>query len=247
MQPDLKALLYLIYTAADRYRVVRITWRRTYHRWGLQELYQRKAAALPPGSFTYSSLENWPEKRQHRYAVYWEKGKRFRFDQWYDHDRYTRHVIQQDRRWSFTLHPDRDRPVTLLTDDPTLRHNTFDVVPGNLPSLPELFMQINPLDPAFMLAVYRMTPVEKTEYINRTAIRVDASYERNREIFWLEDHIWTRADRYRLLVDAERGIVLRCAAVIDAQEVVIEEVEEVVFDELLRDEVFQIPADPSRI
>lgn len=239
MPINLNDLIYLIYTAADRYQSIHIKWTRIIYKWGLQEVYERKAASLHPGSFVYSSLENFPEEQVNHYEVWWHKNKQIRFDQ-HSYRSYRRYVIDEHRRWTFVRNFS-NKPIQLVTNDPTVQHDQFKIIVGNPQSLPEVFMEINPLEPAFMLAVYRMQAIEEIEYINRPAIRVEATYERNREIFWLEDHIWTRADKYNLIVDAERGIVLRYVAIIDDKEAVIEDVEYVAYDEPLGDELFQIP------
>lgn len=52
--------------------------------------------------------------------------------------------------------------------------------------------------------------------------------------------LWWGADEYEVIVDAERGILLRCASRLGGKDIDALEVEEVYFDEQLPEDVFAL-------
>ena len=86
------------------------------------------------------------------------------------------------------------------------------------------------LEPARLLPALRLEPVGETTWAGRTAIRArSASLNREDELAY--ERLTPGADAHELLVDAERGTVLRLASLLGGEEIVTLDVEEIAFDE----------------
>jgi hypothetical protein len=93
------------------------------------------------------------------------------------------------------------------------------------------------LDPSFLLATHLLEIIGETTYLDRMAVQVRATYRKNRESI-VEEFFWCTADHYNLIVDKERGILLRYAGVIDGVEYAVSEVQQIAFDEPIPPETF---------
>ena len=100
-------------------------------------------------------------------------------------------------------------------------------------------LRIPPLDPAALIPAYGFTLLGPATQAGRAGIRLLA---RGREE---EDRprltpLMPGADEYELVLDAERGLVLRMSARLDGREFRRKEVVEIAFDEELADETFRL-------
>jgi hypothetical protein len=76
----------------------------------------------------------------------------------------------------------------------------------------------------------------ETHKAGREAIRLVGVPEEEWDHF--PEPLWWEADEYEFLVDAERGVLLRCASRLDGEDFDALEVEEIHFDERFTGEVF---------
>ena len=79
----------------------------------------------------------------------------------------------------------------------------------------------------------------KTRKANREAVRLVGVPVEEWEYF--PEPLWWGADEYEVLVDAERGVLLRCASRLNGEDFDALEVEEIHFDERLPEHVFTAP------
>ncbi len=100
------------------------------------------------------------------------------------------------------------------------------------------------LDPAFLLASHEFEPGADVQYLGREALPVRAVPRKGKEVA-RDPFFWGGADDYELLVDKERGVLLRYAARLREQEVAIAAVEHVVFDAPIPDDVFAFNPPPN--
>jgi outer membrane lipoprotein-sorting protein len=91
--------------------------------------------------------------------------------------------------------------------------------------------------PARLLAAVEFEALDETQFAGRRVIRVRARPRDGRHHELHFGHA-PGADEYELLVDAERGVLLRVAAYLDGDEFAITEVKEIAFDEELDPQIF---------
>jgi outer membrane lipoprotein-sorting protein len=99
------------------------------------------------------------------------------------------------------------------------------------------------LDPAPLLAELSLEPAGRTRLAGRPAIRLRARRRRSGFSFGLI-HLDREAEEYEFLIDAERGIVLREAALFEGEEYHVREMLEVVFDDEISPQTFVLEAPP---
>lgn len=103
------------------------------------------------------------------------------------------------------------------------------------------------LQPAVLIAGLDFDSPEKTELVGREALHVRARPRPAGPMLgWHDLHgLAQGADEYDLVVDAERGILLRAAALMDGEEFATSEVTEIAFDEQLEPERFTFTPPPG--
>ena len=87
-----------------------------------------------------------------------------------------------------------------------------------------------------------LTPIERTTWLGRKAIKVrgePVSLD-GRWADYAEKLLWRDGDEYELLIDAERGALLRLACRLDGKEIDVVEVTSIEFDCDLRDSLFTL-------
>ena len=99
-----------------------------------------------------------------------------------------------------------------------------------------------PLDPSWLISGLWMEPGSRLRYAGREAIRVQAKpiQEDNSEWYW-----WEGADEYELLVDVERGILLRIEARRHGKGFAGIEVTQIEFDVPIPEETFVFTPSPG--
>jgi hypothetical protein len=109
---------------------------------------------------------------------------------------------------------------------------------SNPPDLEDLIDGVPLIDPSFLLTSHELQLVaDNIIHAEREAVRVRATYRKGKNRIH-EAFFWSTADEYDLLVDKDRGILLRYAAKLDDQEFAVASVEKVIFDELISEDVF---------
>ncbi|HEX6746494.1 MAG TPA: hypothetical protein VF092_04200 [Longimicrobium sp.] len=135
-------------------------------------------------------------------------------------------------------------PPTLLTNRrsgqqiPRLR-SLLGPRPGvALPTIEGRLRTVTLVDPAFLASGWELSVLGERTHAGRETIHVQATR------LDLESGAvpWEGVNRYELLVDRQRGVLLRCAGIVDGVEAGILSVRSVVFDEPIPDEVFSCPA-----
>jgi outer membrane lipoprotein-sorting protein len=103
------------------------------------------------------------------------------------------------------------------------------------------------LEPWSAVGALAFERTEATRFVGREALSVSARPRPGSDdcdLDWLLMGLSTGADEYRLIVDRERGVLLRVEALLDGAPFAVEEVREIAFDETLPDELFSF-ADPG--
>lgn len=93
------------------------------------------------------------------------------------------------------------------------------------------------LDPAPLLGSFRVEPGEETTCLGRAAISVRAIPRPGQ---WSNDFV-RAVDELELVVDRERGVLLRIAELAAGDEIARSEIVELAFDEPVADGLFQPP------
>ena len=99
------------------------------------------------------------------------------------------------------------------------------------------------LDPSWLISALWMEPAGRTIHTGRDAIRVRAEPVDDDDIRW---YAWKGADEFDLLVDAERGTLLRIGARERGAEFAGIEVTSIEFDSPIPDSVFAFSPPPSK-
>ncbi|GAB4519930.1 MAG: hypothetical protein OHK0046_29510 [Anaerolineae bacterium] len=81
--------------------------------------------------------------------------------------------------------------------------------------------------------------------VRRAAFQLEAAYRKGHSTTQVEDVFWAAADSYKLLIDKERGILLRYDAVHDGETYASAYVEGVTFNESIPDSIFTLATDES--
>jgi hypothetical protein len=158
-------------------------------------------------------------------------------------------VICRDKFWLFNSHS-----KTLHTNvaaQANLPHVRAQKRSGSLQHhihrIEDAVNNVPPLtDPSFLLAGHDLEPIEYTTHAGREAVRVRALYQPGKETV-RDRFFWEAADEYDLLVDKERGILLRYAAIIKENAFAVAAVKHVTFDEPIPDNVFYFTPESDTI
>lgn len=225
---NLQVLLLLLYSARDSFSTCEISWEfRVQPAWMDRIMEQDSAAPYTAKPWTRSQRRLW-----------WRKPGFWRDEQHTHNGSYT--VILRDDQWFAYQLPSRwvqtNMPAHMLNLSPEVRVMTGGVTPD----LDDLIAQIPVIDPAFLLAIHDFQLVGEAEHAGRQAIRVRSAYRRNAYLT-LDGLFWSRASSYELLVDRERGTLLRYAALEGDIEVAVASVTNVAYDVAIAEEIFSIP------
>lgn len=226
MLNDLRDLVMLLYGVPQRFITVHLTLQTWYNPVLHGEAWERWAALQPPGSVAQlRSASSMPLAKE---AVqFWRQ----------------RLWLQPPDRW-------REEGENGML---TIVRERFRWLSG-LPWKQGLEQEINPaqgwrsllgdlalaemLEPAALLPAVWLDLLGETHYAGRPAWQVRAvPREPGHPVF---PHVlWLGADEYELLVDSERGVLLRCSARFDGREFAGRELLEVIFDEAFPDDLFR--------
>lgn len=220
--PELRDLIALLYTARESFNTVHVRWRYTVDPDAMNSLMQRLADQQPPGSTATltatSQTQHTETTSRFDLRLWWRKP-----GCWRDENQGSGYILGtilcDGRAFSFDPHTQRWQPST----SNVVLEDRLDDVPL--------------LDPSFLLTSHDLRPLAETVHTGREAVQVQAIYRKGKSRIY-EPVFWTTADEYALLVDKERGVLLRYAAKLNGQEVAVAAVDHIEFDEPVADAVF---------
>jgi outer membrane lipoprotein-sorting protein len=226
---DLGDLLELTYGAGESFRTIRATIRT----WRDEELYAEAFARFAAASggrhatlYAFGGDEEPADTTERVERLWWEPPARVRSEV----DGESTWVSDGAQSWHYTP---SFGTITSSADESELG-------PGEAALL---------LDPAPILGGLDFEIGGRETFIGRDAIRVRARPRRG-QVDWHDfGGLAPGADEYALVIDAERGVLLRAAAVFEGKEFVRSELVEVAFDELFPPETFAFdppPGEPVR-
>jgi len=228
---DLGDLLELLHGASERWRTVRTTiwsWRHHGRHMAAWHAWQQNAG----GSVTTFGIaasgndEPEPETSQSQTKL-WIDGERVREE--HEGDLFPRHGVRAGELWwSYDEH-----------NGAMSNEEAPEVGSG----IGEQFRYL--FDPASIIGGLRFQPVGRTRIADRTGISVHAVARETDDPYWALRHLPHGADDYELVVDDERGVVLRLAARFGGDDFVIVELVDVAFDEEFPPETFAFEPPPG--
>jgi hypothetical protein len=229
---DLAELLELMHTSATRWQTLRAQgweWRhlvRSKRAW--QRMIPNRSRAI---ALTRGPEQPEPEEVSEPWRLWLVQPDRVRTEFTVGEDTVTA-VIVGHTWWSWSP----SRAVTTNRGDP---HSSHGRGPGD-----EL------IDPSVILPAVELQVVGRTTFIGRPVLDVvatpspiDDNDEESSDWRFATHGLGPGADEYALLVDAERGVLLRSEARIGSEPFGTIEMEAVAFDEELGEDTFALPTD----
>ena len=220
---ELGTLLELLYSARDRSQTIRVTIRRRNRQARERELLRarglyRDPPPIPPEEGTWGKPSEVIETTTRVWAA---RPYRLRWESTFNGDdigeRTTVGVKEGELFWSRfgdgDVHTNEQRPLsgTMTTDEERL------------------------LDPSALLGVYRFETKSQTTLLGRPGIEVIA----HRRVGIHGHEFGPLGDELALVVDEERGVLLRSAVIVEGEEISFSEIVEIAFDEPISAELFR--------
>jgi outer membrane lipoprotein-sorting protein len=179
--------------------------------------------------------------------VWWQKPTCWRSERHHDNELLTE-ILCEGGWWTYSS--SLNKLITNIEPQeksPGIRVRNKRLSEGEaVPSLEDNIKDVPIVDPTFLLAIHDLHPEENVIHAGREAVRV-RSFSRKGRDYSLEPFFWSGADEYELLVDRERGILLRYSASYGGQEYANAAVEEMIFDEPISHEVFSFTPPPNTL
>ncbi len=232
---ELGVLLVLLSRAHRSFRTLRAELRVWRHHERLHEAYTRRNAERRDGTgmvqIAFGSSQGTapqPSESEDRIRLWLAPPDRLREEAvsgWTGEPTESLLVQVADTWWSF------DPRVGAMTNDGSPRHQHGTQVDALM------------LDPAQLSVSHELRILGRTMHAGRNAIRVEALPARRARVLPepASDGGWP----LDVLVDAERGVLLRSAGLLDGEPFILSEVVSVAFDEALPDELFVFEAPPG--
>jgi hypothetical protein len=230
---DLAELLELMHTSTTRWQTIRAQGWEWRHLVRLQDAWRRMVPRDRSRGTAISGGSEQPEPEDVRepWRLWLAQPDRVRTEFTVGDDTVTA-VIVGETWWSWA----RSRTVTTNRGDP---HSSHGRGPGDAL-----------LHPAAILPAVELDVVGPTVFIGRPVLEVvatpspiDDNDEEGSDWRFAAHHLGGGADEYALLVDAQRGVLLRSEARIGGEPFRIIEMAAVAFDEALAEDVFAPPPD----
>ena len=232
-------LLELLYTARDRFSTVEaelLNWR---HVGPADRALERWAAGKPPGSVSVlravddgGAVPSAPQPAiiEHTSRIWYRKPSHWRYEG-HQHGvgKPSLQIIDGGRWWAYHH---GGVAQTNVRSDQTLssEHRSVDEQLESFPSL----------DPSGLIPGLSLEPLDRVVHRGREAIHARALPRGG-----ADPDLWPGGDQYELLVDAERGVLLRITGQMDGDELGGMELTSVAFDEELPDERFTFDPPPG--
>jgi hypothetical protein len=223
---ELGEVLELLHGAGDRWRTARLTIRDWLHHERARVAHERRRQSGAAHQMTLYAHRGAPEPEHESVVRVWLDGDRAR------EERADGLAIRHGDRW------------WLWSEAFGARTNDGD--PRHLAGIGDVALRL--LEPSHVLAALRLELAGETEAVGRSALRVVArERDARRETGMLLFQLGYGADAYELLVDRERGVLLRTAALLDREPFAVTEVGDLAFDETFPPEtfVFELPEGES--
>ena len=222
---EIAALLELLYSASERSRTVRATVKRRSNQAReielLRELGQyRDPPPIPPEEGKWDTPAAVVEVTTRLWSA---RPDRLRGESGFAHDGvgYAETIVVKEGELFWQRAPDG----RVRTNEARERHETMSMQEERL------------LDPAPLLGEYRFEISGETSRLGRAAFEVMAK----RRVGARPHDFGALAEELALVVDRERGVLLRVAVVVAGEELSVAEITEIAFDEPLPPGVFQRP------
>ncbi len=218
-------ILALLYTAHHRYSGFRATIRRWQHTVRAQEAMERWMARQPSGrhAIAFGPDRPIPTVIERTERLWMQKPSRWRHEAEEPGDKgVSVTIIDGDLWWRY--HPEHGAHTNEGLPDPREVGTSLDYTYQMM------------FDPSSLIPHLSMEPLGRTRHAGREVIRVRAVPREGTGEFG--PLMWQRADEYELLVDAERGAVLSLTSRVDGEELAMDEVVSIEFDEPMPDGVF---------
>lgn len=248
---QLADLLRLLYTAHRQYSSIQLSWRYGYQVEALNEMQERcsPGKVKPLGAKRRAvGKTHSPAEMTCHWQIWWRKPACWREDTQPSGEGKNIRIICDDRWLFYSAADQRLSTNTLPAGSPHRQRIQRMRRPRGAahirPSVEEAVNAVPLLDPSFLLASHDLEPVADIRFVEREALQVRAVFRRGKELA-CDPFFWSGADDYELLVDKERGILLRYAARLGEQEVAVAAVEHVVFDAAIPDDVFVFTPPPN--
>ncbi|MFO7321000.1 MAG: hypothetical protein DIU68_004670 [Chloroflexota bacterium] len=229
-------LLLLLYAARDSFSSVDVAWDYTYDDAAMNVILERWMSQQPSGQFaslkaTGSEGDAGSMTKITR-RVWWRKPACWRDETGTTSRMVT--VICDGAGATFALEANPSDAAGSGSGEQSPVRRLYSSSP---PDIEARLDDVPLLDPSFLLTSHTLEPLEETVYLERQAIRVRATYRKGKNRIY-EPLFWGTADEYELLVDQERGILLRYAAKLEQREIAVASVRHVAFDQPLSDDLF---------
>lgn len=243
---ELRDLLELLYTAHNRFTSIHVIWNYGYHVGKMHEVRERWAAQHKPGSVSVLKSKSGKAGQDQaemtvKRQVWWQKPSCWRHEEQLEGQNTIVKIRCQNRWWVFDT-ANRKLYTNVEPTQPLRRMRKSKRSPE--PTFKDFIRAVPLLDPSFLLYSHDLQIEEEIVHAGREVIQVRATSRRGREVAW-DSFFWTAADGYNFLVDKERGILLRYAALVGDQAFAVASVENIVFDEPIPDNIFSFAAAAS--
>ncbi len=212
----LRDILELLYSAYERFSTIQATSRTWYDVVRVREGWERWAAQQPPGSVAVLEPLEADAAAAARPAP--------AISEWVE-----RLWLHKPARCRYESGLAGERPDAIIRGDCVHQVSSPPESPGMW------FGEM--LDPAPLIPYLWLQPLGRAVYAGREAIRVRGVPRRKLAEGISPALLWLSADEYDLLVDAERGVLLRITASMDGAAFAGTELVRVVFDEAIPDSV----------
>ncbi|HLU10183.1 MAG TPA: hypothetical protein VK003_10990 [Oceanobacillus sp.] len=238
---ELSELVELLYTARERFTTIQVAWQYWYQPDKMNIITERWAASKPSGSVAVLKSKSTSETESSvisRYfrRVWWQKPDCWRDEDQREEGGSTITIICGGKWWAFS--PGIQTLYTnVTTEEPGHHQNIREIKIGSAPDIEDRIDDIPLLDPSFLLASHDLQIISDTVHAERDAIQIKAIYRKGKSRSY-EPMFWSTADEYELLIDKERGILLRYAAKLAGEEFAVASVDQVSFDQPIPERIF---------
>jgi hypothetical protein len=236
---ELRDLVEILYTARNRFTSIQVSWQYWYQHDATNVILERWMKQQASGSVAaLKSASAGGSQNVSRFyrRVWWRKPACWRDENEDEAGSNMISILCDGQWWSFhtagqTLH------TNVETHD--IKSGIHVVTNTAPPHVEDRVDDVPLLDPSFLLTSHDLEIVGDTVHAGREAVQVKAVYRKGKNRTY-EPMFWSTADEYQLLIDQERGILLRYAAKLAGVEFAAASVEQISFDEPIPDTVFSL-------
>lgn len=237
-------LLELLYSARDSFSVVHASYRYSYQPKRMDDLIAARAAGYSPGSFApvRGGVTGSPATDsvvEYFWLVWWNKPAQWRYEQHRSNERGLVSVIDGDRWW---YRVPSGEIYTSAAPVNAKASSMLHEVSSNLMDPDRAVNHVTFLDPSPLLGSLMFEIIGHVTHLGRDALRVRAVPRPGRDAL-VDPLFWETGDEFELLVDHQRGVLLRYEARSGGETFAVAVAEHLVFDEPLAQDTFVFPVD----